>query len=65
MAGMEPSWPLDMTDELTEAEAAVLQAPYHPRLDRPGVTADGSVEVTSRAEFKKAHDAKVFGSKYF
>jgi hypothetical protein len=61
----EPAWPEDMMKDLTEAQAAVLEAPYHPRLDRPSLEADGRVAVTSRAEFKKEHDAKVFGSKYF
>ena len=54
-----------MTRDLTEAQAAVLEAPYHPRLDRPSLRGDGRVEKTSRADFKKEHDAKVFGSKYF
>ena len=61
----KPAWPEDMMKDLTEAQAAVLEAPYHPRLDRPSLEADGRVAVTSRAEFKKEHDAKVFGSKYF
>ena len=61
----KPAWPTDMTKDLTEAQAAVLEAPYHPRLDRPSLQSDGRVAVTSRAEFKKEHDAKVFGSKYF
>jgi len=60
-----PSWPEEMTKDLTPAQAAVLEAPYHPRLDRPALRGDGEVKVTSRADFKKAHDAKVFGSKYF
>ena len=60
-----PSWPEEMTKDLTPAQAAVLEAPYHPRLDRPSLRGDGDVAVTSRAAFKKEHDAKVFGSKYF
>ena len=60
-----PAWPEAMTKDLTAAQAAVLEAPYHPRLDRPSLRGDGDVAVTSRAAFKKEHDAKVFGSKYF
>ena len=52
-------------DDLTEAEKAVLAPPYHQRLDRPALTMEGTVAGQRRAEFKKEHDAKVFGSKYF
>lgn len=65
MTGAQPSWPEDMIDDLTEAEKSVLEAPYHPRLDRPSLEQNGEIHVTSRAAFKKEHDAKVFGSKYF
>ena len=65
MTGAQPSWPEDMIDDLTEAEKSVLEAPYHPRLDRPSLEQNGEIHVTSRADFKKEHDAKVFGSKYF
>ena len=60
-----PDWPAEMTEGLTPAEAAVLEPPYHPRLDRPALTLAGEVEGQRRAEFKKEHDAKVFGSRYF
>jgi hypothetical protein len=52
-------------DDLTDAEKAVLAPPYHQRLDRPALTMEGTVAGQRRAEFKKEHDAKVFGSKYF
>ena len=52
-------------DNLTDAERAVLEPPYHQRLDRPALTMGGTVAGQRRAEFKKEHDAKVFGSKYF
>ena len=52
-------------DDLTDAEKAVLESPYHQRLDRPALTMEGTVAGQRRAEFKKEHDAKVFGSKYF
>ena len=60
-----PTWPAEMTEGLTPAEAAVLEPPYHPRLDRPALNLAGEVEGLRRAEFKKEHDAKVFGSRYF
>lgn len=65
MTGQLPEWPLEMTEGLTQAERSVLEPPYHPRLDRPSLQHDGTILVQSRADFKKEHDAKVFGSKYF
>ena len=47
------------------ATLAVLAPPYHPRLDRPALDQEGGVAGQRRAEFKKAHDDKVFGSRYF
>jgi hypothetical protein len=58
-------WPKAMYDDLTPAQAAVLEAPYANRLDRPNINADGSVEITTRGERKKQHDREVFGTKYF
>ena len=62
-----PGWDEKMFADLTPAEAAVLEPPYHPRLDRPAPTLKGEVTAgKKRAEFKKEHDNKVFGySKYF
>ena len=66
-----PRWPGadgengDGLEDLTESERAVLQPPFHPRLDRLTLGDDGEVTTQSRAGFKKDHDAKVFGSKYF
>ena len=54
-----------LLEGVTEAEAAVLEAPYHPRLDRPALDERGSVVGQRRAGWKKEHDAKVFGSQYF
>jgi hypothetical protein len=34
-----------MLEGLTPAEAAVLEPPYHPRLDRPALTLKGEVAV--------------------
>ena len=52
-------------DGLTPAEAAVLEPPYHPRLDRPALTISGEVAGQVRAGWKKDHDSKVFGTPYF
>lgn len=58
-------WPDKMYEGLTEAERAVLEAPYANRLDRPNIKEDGSVEITQRSERKRQHDQEVFGTKYF
>jgi hypothetical protein len=58
-------WPPAMYDGLSPAERAVLEPPYANRLDRPNINADGSIEIISRSEKKKAHDQNVFKSKYF
>ena len=58
-------WPTAIYDDLDEAQKAVLEPPYANRLDRPNIKDDGSVEITTRNERKKAHDAAVFGTKYF
>lgn len=58
-----PEWPKGTTDGMTDAEKAVLQPPFNPRLDRTLVCDDGTQTTTfARAEFKKAHDAKVFNN---
>jgi hypothetical protein len=55
----------------TAAQRAVLEPPYHLRLDRPAPATtehgDGAEVVTpmQRADFKIEHDSKVFGTKYF
>lgn len=58
-------WPKEMYEGLTQAQRAVLEPPYANRLDRPNITPDGSVFVTTRNERKKQHDQEVFGTKYF
>ena len=61
-----PAYDAKMLDGLTPQEAAVLEPPYHPRLDRPALTLKGEVAGQKRADWKKEHDGKVFGySKYF
>ena len=60
-----PSWPSAMLEHLTERQRAVLEPAYATRLDRPLLTADGSIEVSSRSEAKKSFDREVFGTQYF
>jgi len=52
---------------MTAAEAAVMEPPYHLRLDRPAPAADGVAAVVpdARADFKKDFDSKVFRTTYF
>ena len=58
-----PDWPAEMTEGLTPAEAAVLEPPYHPGLDRPTLTLGGGGGVTqSRVP---ENTTRVFGSRYF
>ena len=51
--------------DLTEAEAAVLQPPFHARLDRTTLRDDGTAELVPREDYKKAFDKQVFGKNYF
>jgi len=73
-----PSWPPKMLEGASEAQLAVLEHPYHIRLDRPvpkqhasfseesGNSSHVEVEIPQRrADFKIDHDEKVFGTKYF
>ena len=65
--GYLPAWPPAVLEGMSDAQRAVLEPPYHLRLDRPAPAADGAAAVVPvpRADFKKAFDAKVFGSTYF
>jgi hypothetical protein len=48
---------------MSDGEEAVLQPPFNPRLDRNLLCDDGEQTTTFvRADFKKAHDAKVFNN---
>lgn len=58
-------WPEKMYENLSDAERAVLEPPYANRLDRPEITQDGKVSISSRSERKKKHDQELFGTKYF
>lgn len=58
-------WPTKIYEGLTDAQKAVLEPPYANRLDRPNITPEGDVEITTRTKQKKEHDQQVFGTKYF
>lgn len=42
------NWPESVLDELTAAQRAVLEPPYHVRLNRPVLDDDGEVEVQTK-----------------
>merc|ERR1711871_77197 len=58
-----------LLDALTPAQAAVLQPPFHTRLDRPVLRSNGAnvekVIATPRGDLKKNFDQNVFGTEYF
>ena len=63
----DETWPAEYTEGMTEAQRAVMAAPFHTRLDREAPAVDG-VHVTvpePRAGFKKGFDKSVFGTQYF
>lgn len=61
------AWPQAYREGLSPAQLAVLEPPYHVRLDRPAPAADGVATTVPepRAAFKKAYDESVFGTTYF
>lgn len=53
---------------MTEAQLAVLEPPYHTRLDRKQVRLGNGVEAViprPRSDGKKAFDKRIFGTTYF
>ncbi len=66
--GSGEAWPPAFrAGELTPPQAAVLEPPYHTRLDRVAPAPDGvgTVMPDARAPFKTEFDHKVFGTRYF
>jgi ectoine hydroxylase-related dioxygenase (phytanoyl-CoA dioxygenase family) len=64
--GYLPAWPASATDGMSPAQAAVMLPPYHPRMNRPYVGADGqAVAPRERETFKVEFDQRVFGTTYF
>merc|ERR1719253_78621 len=39
--GYLPDWPAATLDGMTDAQLAVMEAPYHPRMNRPFLDANG------------------------
>jgi len=62
-APWQPAW----REGMNAAQRAVLEPPYHTRLDRPAPAADGVGEEVPerRAAFKKEFDSSVFTTTYF
>ena len=52
-------------DLCTEAERAVLQPPFHPRMSRDVLDDELNVHTNERSAEKMAHDKATFGTKFF
>ena len=64
--GYLPSWPDAFVDGMSAAQRAVMEAPFHPRMNRSYVSPDGEHKAPrARESFKVEFDEKVFGSRYF
>lgn len=64
--GYLPEWPVAAREGMTEAQLAVMEAPYHPRMDRPYLSNDGECSTgRPREQFKIDFDKQVFGARYF
>mmetsp|Transcript_57639 Transcript_57639/g.100873 ORF Transcript_57639/g.100873 Transcript_57639/m.100873 type:complete len:362 (+) Transcript_57639:73-1158(+) len=64
--GWLPQWPETFLDGMTPVQLAVMEAPFHPRMNRAYVNTEGEhVNAKAREEFKVEFDEKVFGAKYF
>ena len=60
-------WPASYLEGMTEAELAVMEMPYHPRLNRVVVSPDGAgvIHPAPREKHKVDFDRAVFKSDYF
>mmetsp|Transcript_22739 Transcript_22739/g.37634 ORF Transcript_22739/g.37634 Transcript_22739/m.37634 type:complete len:364 (-) Transcript_22739:336-1427(-) len=64
--GYLPQWPAEALLGMSDAQLAVMQAPYHPRMNRPYLGPDGEAkQAKPREDFKVEFDEKVFGARYF
>mmetsp|Transcript_23293 Transcript_23293/g.70763 ORF Transcript_23293/g.70763 Transcript_23293/m.70763 type:complete len:359 (+) Transcript_23293:29-1105(+) len=64
--GYLPSWPESVLDGASEAQRAVLEPPYHPRMNRTSVDRRGeAVAARAREAWKVEFDERVFGTRYF
>ena len=51
---------------MSAAQRAVMEAPYHPRMNRTYVGKDGEAKLAKpRESCKVEFDEKVFGTRYF
>ena len=51
---------------MSAAQRAVMEAPYHPRMNRTYVTPAGEAKAPrARESFKIEFDERVFGTRYF
>merc|ERR1719424_2235577 len=51
---------------MSDAQKAVMEAPYHPRMNRAYVNEKGeAVTAKAREAWKVEFDEKVFGTRYF
>ena len=60
-----PEWSPEMLEGMTDAQRAVLQPPYHERLDRPVLNIDGTAQEGKYSTMKKNFNEKVFKNKYY
>lgn len=59
-------WPEEFTRNMTPAQLAVMQPPYHPMYDRDYVLPDNKgTSSDGRSAEKKAFDMRVFGRQYY
>jgi hypothetical protein len=64
--GYLPEWPASFLEGTSAAQRAVMEAPYHPRMNRTCVGGDGTaIAARARESFKVEFDEQVFGSRYF
>jgi len=63
----EGGWPQSYLEGMTEAQRAVMEMPYHPRLNRVAVAPDGNgvVQPAPREQHKVDFDRAVFKADYF
>ena len=60
-------WPESYTKNMSEAQLATMQPPYHPRLNRVAVSPDGNgvIQPAPREKHKVDFDRAVFKADYF
>jgi len=59
-------WPAAMLDGMSDAQRAVCEPPFHPRMNRVCLDDDASpVEPRPREPWKIEFDEQVFGARYF